>query len=1034
MISTWLYRNPRILYLLLVFLAVAGFSSFYVSPRLEDPVLSRRVAVLTTPLPGADAKTVESLVSIPLEEGLEDIPEIEITRSISRNGVSSIVLELHDSVTEVDAVWSRVRNVLEDAEQSLPESALAPEFEVLELKAFAAIIGVRWTGGGELDLEPMRRVARDTVARLHDIPGTQKVKTYGDPGLEYLVEVKQDALSASGLTTKSLADQIEGFLARNAAGHLRQGETEIGLDLSKEITSATDLQQILVKPTRTGDPVKLEEIAEVNRQFIDPPDTLAYLHGERAISIGVFVRDDIRIDRWAAQMNRALRELDDQIPPEVTLEVVFSQTNFVDARLNSLLWNLGLGALAVAIVVFVMMGWRSALIVTTALPCSALLVLVGLRTLQIPIHQMSVTGLIIALGLLIDNAIVIVDEVRARIFAPMKPNQAVVDGIRHLGMPLFVSTLTTTLAFMPIAMLPGPSGEFVRTIAISVIIAINASFLLAITVIPAMTAHFYARTSRENAVHIGIRIEWLKRLFRGSLRFILNHPLIGIAISIILPIGGFFAANTLPEQFFPPSDRAQIHVEIELPVQSSIGATDKVAKRVRDFLAADERITDTQLYVGESAPTFYYNVVARHRATPFYAQAILEVDPGTEISSLVRDLQRQVLEEFPDTRVLIRQLEQGPPFDAPIEIQLTGSDLDRLRDLGRELRTVLSQTQHVVHTRSDLEETVPKMKLEFDDRELEALGYNRSQIAGILYTTLEGAQAGSVMEGGEDVPVRVRIDNADDFGPNELGSLELRSARPPVGGRSGGTTGPPTNSPEGGTPLAAIADFQLDADLGAITRLNGRRVNEVKAYLSAGVLPSEVLSEWQTRLNASGFTLPPGYALTYGGEAAERNQAVDLLLANAAILVALTLLAVMISFGSYRATFIIFAVGGLTIGLGPGALWLFGYPFGFMAIIGTMGLVGVAINDSIVVLAGIRDDRQAREGDPEAICDVVLHSTRHVLTTTFTTIAGFLPLIIGGGGFWPPLAITIAGGVGGATLLALYLVPAAYCLLQRKWR
>jgi multidrug efflux pump subunit AcrB len=872
---------------------------------------------------------------------------------------------------------------------------------------------------------------------LREIPGTEKAQSFGDPGEEYLVEVDQDILSATGMTARALAEQIESRLTRQPAGLLRLDKSELPLNLSQEIGSANDLGEILVQVRRGEPPVALEDIAEVRRDVTDPPDTLAYLSGKRSIAVGLLLENNSRIDRWSKRLVQTVTEFQKDLPGEIEVELTFSQADFVEARLQTLLQNLLLGTVAVALVVFVMMGWRSTIVITSALPLSAVMVLIGLRAMHIPIHQMSVTGLIIALGLLIDNAIVIVDDVRSRIRGGLRPARAIEEGVRHLAMPLFGSTLTTTLAFLPIATLSGPSGEFVGTIAVSVILAINASFLLAMTVVPAMTAHFNPGSNEETSFQYGLRIEWLKQLYLWSLGVLLKRPLAGVMLGVALPLMGFYLAARLPEQFFPPTDREQIHVEIELAARSSLDETAQVARRVRESILQEERVDEVHLFVGGSAPTFFYNVVPRRRGTPFYAQAIVELKPGTSPQQLVRSLQRKVIEDFPDQRILVRQLEQGPPFDAPIEIRVDGPEFDTLQSVGEELRLLLSETRDVIHTRSDLEEVVPQLKLEFDDRELSAIGYRRDQVAGIVYSALEGSPAGAILEGPVEVPVVVRLKDRGEVRLEQLEALELHpirglQGRPPQALGPLNSSAETTASPEGGTPLAAIAQFQLSSDVAAITRINGRRVNEVKAYITAGVLPSVVLREWEQRLEAANIKLPDQYEVEYGGESAERDEAVQLLMTNAVVLFALMLLAITISFRSFRATFVIVSVGGLAIGLGPAALWCFGFPLGFMAIVGTMGLVGVAINDAIVVMAGLRAEESARQGDADCIRDVVLHATRHVLTTTLTTIAGFLPLILAGGRFWPPLAITIAGGVGGATLLALYFVPTSYRILQGK--
>ncbi len=399
---------------------------------------------------------------------------------------------------------------------------------------------------------------------------------------------------------------------------------------------------------------------------------------------------------------------------------------------------------------------------------------------------------------------------------------------------------------------------------------------------------------------------------------------------------------------------------------------------------------------------------------------------GTDTGDLARRLQPILDRQFADCRVLVRQLEQGPPFDAPLEIRLRGPDLAVLDRLGSQLRLVLSQTSHVIHTRSDMEESIPKLVLQVDEPETRHAGLSRSEVARQMFATLEGSPAGFVTDGADEAPIRVRVSGRDHLRLEQLAALELFQ---------GQRRGPPPDESsftEGGTPLSAIARVELESEVGAITRVSGQRMNEVKAFVTAGTLPSTVLDEFRQRLAASDFRLPAGYRMEFGGESEERNEAVSNLLANAAIVSALIMLTLVVSFGSFRASLIIAAVGVLSIGLGPGALWLFGYPFGFMAIVGTMGLVGVAINDAIVVVAGIRANPAARAGELFAIREVVVQRTRHVLATTLTTIAGFTPLVLGGGGFWPPLAITIAGGVGGATLLALYFVPSLYLVLMTR--
>ena len=1024
MVPSILFQNPRLLVLMIGVIVVAGLSSYYVVPRMEDPVLGKRVAVVSTVLPGANAERVESLVTETLEDRLRDISEIKEIKGTSRAGMSSLVVELRDDVVDVDPVWSRVRDRLDDATAELPPQATSPDFERLELKAFAALVAIKWQRDGTPNMAILRRLAADLKLSLRDVSGTEDVQLFGDPGEEVIVEVDAEVLAALGLSTAALAQQIREHDAVQAAGSLRGGNADLLLDVDEAFDSLDRLGQMQIQSGPIGRAMQLMDIATISKGTIDPPPSLSFIDGDRAVVAGVLVRDDLRIDHWSGRMQAAIEEFRQRLPSGIEVDLVFAQSGYVERSLHRLLRNLTIGTLAVVVVVFVLMGWRSTLVVGTALPLSALMVLFGMRALGIPVHQMSLTGLIIALGLLIDNAIVIVDEVRSRIWAGLPPAEAIQDGVRHLAMPLFGSTLTTTLAFAPIALLPGPPGEFVGSIAISVILAINSSFLLALTIAPAMTALLQRPTRQPTLFSYGFTSQAAARVYELSLKTIFRVPVLGVILGSVLPVMGYLVASSLPEQFFPPTERDQIQIEIELPARASLNETLATADAARQIAIENEEVLRVHWFLGESAPTFFYNLVPRRRGAASYGQALVQLRPDTDSHTLIRRLQQDLDEQLAGSRVLVRQLEQGPPFDAPIEIQLRGPDLAVLRKLGKELRLLLSQTAEVIHTRSDLEETLPQLALQVDQQESRLAGLSQSEIARQLYTTLEGSSGGALRDGPEELPIRVQLSDRDKLGLEDLAALEFQPPRQSGPGR------PPNPASEGGSPLSAVARLALSSEVAAIPRINSQRMNEVKAYLTVGTLPSKVLADFERRLKASDFHLPDGYSMRYGGEAAKRDEAVNNLLANAVVLFAFMPVALVISFRSFRIALIIAAVGAMSIGLGPGALWCFGYPFGFMAILGTMGLVGVAINDAIVVMAGIRDDPEARQGNRSALIAVVMRRTRHVIATTLTTMAGFAPLVIGGGRFWPPLAVTIAAGVGGATLLALYFVPSLYLLLM----
>lgn len=1019
--ALWFYRNPRIAVLAIALICVAGLSAYMILPRLEDPEMRSRAANVYTRYPGADAERVESLVTEKLEDALREISEIKRLRSTSRAGMSLLAIELRDDVTEPDPIWSRIRDKINDARVYLPADCQEPEFDQLQIKAYATLVAIVWRSNSEISYGVLRREAKHLEDAIKAIPGTELVDRFGDPGEMIQVSLDPAELAGIGLSIPQVARQIAESDAKSSTGTVRNDESSVLLQLDEEIDSLERLADTPIRLSNSGNVVLLGDLASIEKTIPDPPASLSHIDGQPAIVLAVMSRSDTRIDHWYRAVDQVLEQNRAELGSGLSLEVLYHQDSYVNDRIASVFMNLLQGGLAVFVVVLLMMGLRSALIVCAALPLASLMVLAGLRWLDIPMHQMSITGLIIALGLLIDNAIIIVDSVSHRMRHGQSPTDAIRESLRTLAIPLAGSTVTTAFAFAPIALMPGPAGEFVGSIAISVMLAIFSSLALALTLVPAITAWFgdkhIASSEPQAWWRAGIDIPAISRRFESLLLFSVKHPWSGILFGLSFPVLGFVAATQLEEQFFPPADRDQIAIEVELPSVASIDRTYALTLELRERLLQHDRIKQVHWFVGESAPAFYYNIIPRRKATPSYAHALVQVDSPEEVRRLIHQLQAEMNSEYPDARIIVRQLEQGAPFDAPVEVRVFGPDLETLERVGEEVREILTGIPDVVHTASDLSMVQPQLSIAVDEERARQLGLNHADLALQLRTSLDGANGGSIIESTEEIPVSVR---AIDDSRSNLGELQG------IDFVSGSSASLPGSGDYRGIPFTSLTESSLQSERAAVTRYDSRRLNEIRAYLTAGTLPAEVLHEFERRMAEADFRLPAGYTLSYGGEAAERDQAVGNLMANVGILAVMMVASLVLSFRTLRSSLLVFVVGGMSFGLGLGALWVFGYPFGFMAIIGSMGLIGVAINDSIVVLVGIEEHPEAAKGDPRAIVSVIMSSSRHVLSTTLTTTAGFAPLVLAGGGFWPPLAIAISGGVGGATILALFFVPAAY--------
>ncbi|MBD3884597.1 efflux RND transporter permease subunit [Phormidium tenue FACHB-886] len=1021
--STLFYRNRQLLLLTLTLILVWGLSSFFSLPRLEDPEITQRVATVTTYFPGASAERVETLVTEPIEEELSEIEEVDTLDSTSQLGVSIVTVTLKETVQDVDRVWARVRTEIDDVIPQLPEGALEPEYEDQEVKANALIAGLTWELETPVNYAILRRWAEAFEDRVRSLPGTEKVELFGDPEEEIRVEFSPADLAALGVTAEDLSRQIRASDAKVSAGQLRSQSNELLFEISGELDSLQRIRNIPIQVGELGQVTRLGDIAQVSKGITEPAESSAIIAGNPAIVLSAIVESAARVDQWATSAHQAMVEFQSQLPNGIGLETILDQSQYVKARTRGVMQELLIGSLLAMIVILFMMGWKSALVVGAALPLSTLMVFGGMKILGIPLHQISMTGLVIAIGLLIDNAIVMADEVQIRLQQGMATEQAIAEAISHMRVPLLSSTLTTVLAFLPIALAPGGVGEFTGTIGVSGILGLTSSLIISLTILPALSGrlHQWRRNRATDAWwQTGFSHPRLTQAYRWTLSKAFARPMLTVSLALILPVAGFSLMPHLKQQFFPPTGRDQFYVEFELSSQAALNETQTQIRQARDLILHHPDVVDVHWFLGESTPTFYYNVVGERQNAANYAQGLIQLRPNVLPRSVIQTLQNELDQAFPNAQILVRQLEQGPPFDAPIEVRLYGPDLAQLEQLGNQMRSQLAQVEEVLHTRASLTEALPKLAVTVDEEQARLVGLDRTAIAQQLDTALEGSTGGSVLEATEELPVRVRLSDVNRSDLNRIAALDLLP-----NDRSVSTRGQTI-------PLSSLGEIELIPDQAVIARRNGQRVNVVQGFTIAGALPASIQTAFQQQLETTNFRLPPGYSFEFGGESEERGTAVGNLLSTVGVLAVLMIATLVLTFNSFALAASIALIAILSAGLGLLALSLSGYPFGFTAILGTIGLIGIAVNEATVVLAALQGDTKAGLGDRKAIQEVVVHATRHMVATTITDIAGFTPLLFDPTGFWNPLAVVIAGGLGGVTLLSLYFVPAVYLLLMRR--
>ncbi|MGF1702821.1 efflux RND transporter permease subunit [Photobacterium makurazakiensis] len=1010
----YIINNTRLLILAVGLLIVAGLSAITTLPRAEDPVIHNRHASVITHFPGATAERVEALVTEKIETHLRQLDEVKRLSSNSRPGISVIRIELKDEVINSEPVWSRARDKLSDVTPLLPQGTSTPDLDDDHGYAFTMLTALTWQGDTQPDLLTLRRYAIELSNRLRVLSGTEFVDVYGLPDEEILVTLDPSAASALGRSAISLSQAIGQADAKNSAGELVNASNRFSLEVSDSLDSLDRVRRVPVTIDDNGYLIRIEDIAKVERAAASPAAELAFVDGKPTIIVASRMQPSLRVDQWTNRVKTLLDNYQHEVPSNVSVDIIFEQQSYTEKRLSELNSSLLMGFSIILVVLLLTLGIRSAIIVALSLPLTSLLTLTMMKFTGLPINQMSVTGLIVALGIMVDNAIVMVDTIQYHRQKGTEKIESAIRAVKHLWVPLLGSTLTTVLAFAPIILMPGPSGEFVGAIAVTVCFSLLGSYLISHTIVAGFASRWLPSSQlRMRWYHTGITTPALSRVFRGSIKQALKHPLITAAIVCILPFTGFWGAGQLTEQFFPPSDRDMFEIQVYLPPQASIYATTYTTQEIDQIMANYEEVELVSWVAGANYPSFYYNMVGGQNGSPFFAQAMVKVTDFSAANRLIPELQKVFDDTLPQAQILVRKLEQGPPFNAPLEVRLYGPNLDRLKSIGEDIRLIMAETPNVTHTRETLQPGTPKIWVNVNEEASQLSGLSLSGFADVLQASFTGRLSGNIIEASESIPVRVRVDDTSRENMSHLSSLPL----------------PVQSDPSlVGLPVFALADLELTPSRGAIPRRNGQRVNVIEGYLRAGVLPQTALDHFQHNLAAYQQTLPNGYTIEFGGESAERDESVGNLMANLTMVIALLVLVVVISFNSFRLSQIIFSVGFLASGLGLLSVWVFNYPFGFTVIIGLLGLVGLAINAAIVILAELKSNPAACRGDTDAILEAVMSCTRHITSTTITTIGGFMPLILAGGGFWPPFAVAIAGGTLLTTLISFYFVPAAFRL------
>ncbi|WP_290785169.1 efflux RND transporter permease subunit [Halomonas sp.] len=1023
---------------MLVVLLGAVISYLSIS-RAEDPAVTVRVAQVVTYLPGATPERVEQLVTDPLETAIMEMPELDHVESTSRAGVSIIRVELRPEVTDVQAGWDKLRRKIDDSRRRLPEEAMAPIINDEFGDVFGIMLSLTGEGYDQAELKEVADNVRDRLLMLDDVA---KVNIHGFAEERIFLEYSQARLADLGVSPQGLAQLLAARNIVLPGGAIRTGDERLVLEPTGNFNHIDDIRRALL-PLPDGTLVPLGSLMEVRHGYADPPMTRYHASGVQGLAIAIAMREGGNILELGEQVETAISRLERELPVGIEFEVLANQPDRVEERINEFLVNLLQAVALVCLVMLLFLGLRTGLIVASLVPSAILACLAFMGLFDIGLDQVSLGALIIALGMLVDNAIVMVESIQVSAREGKTVRQAALDSARQLRFPLLTASLTTSAAFLPQFLAVSDVGEYTRSLFQVVSITLLSSWLLSLTMIPLLCVAFIRveekgggdRANDDENDHKdddesrpGLAARLAERIYAGYGRLLLS--LLRHRTLTLAAVGGLLALawlgyGPLPKIFFPQAERTIVTVELRLPFSAPIERTRAVVEEIERFLTdelAAERdeqggwtrdgVDRWGSFIGFGGDRYIINH-APEPPSPEYAFLLLQANRWEAVDEVIERLDGWLSGRFPDLQASVKATSFGPPVTVPLSVRLSGDDEATLRRIAEEVRQAVVEVPGTRNVRDDWGEWIKRLRIDVDPARALRAGVTERDVALSLQTALSGMTVGTFRDGDTLVPIQLRNERGEARTPDDLEGITVM----PVGGGVG-------------VPLAQVAEVELDWGPARILRRDRFRTIAVEAELAPGVTAAGVVGELRPWLEDQQANWPDGVFFEFGGEVESSRVATASIAEKLPIGALVILLLLVVQFNSLRRPLIILATIPLSlIGVIFG-LTITGSHFGIMTFLGVVALAGIVINNAIVLIDRI--DLERENGSPqEAILEAGRRRLRPVLMSTLTTSGGLLPLWLGGGLLWAPMAIAIIFGLLAAALITLCVVPVLYSLLMR---
>lgn len=1036
-LSEWALRHRSLIVYAMLVLAVLGTFSYLRLGRSEDPAFTFKVMVIRTLWPGATADEVAGQVTERIERKLMETGQYEYIRSYSRPGESQVIFVAKDSLRSKDIppLWYQVRKKVGDIRPTLPREIVGPFFNDEFGDTFGNIYAL--TGEG-FDYAVLKDYADRVQLALQDVPDVGKIELIGVQDEKVWIELSNTRLATLGVPVAAVQQALAEQNAIATSGFFETPSSRVALRVDGRFDS---VEEIRAFPIRVADRTfRLGDVAEVKRGFADPPAPRMRFMGEDAIGLGVAMKEGGDILRLGKRLEAEFATLRETLPAGMELRKVSDQPAAVDESVGEFVRVLAEAVAIVLLVSFFSLGWRTGLVVALSIPLVLAMTFAAMAFFGVGLHKISLGALVLALGLLVDDAIIAVEMMAIKMEQGFSRLKAAAFAWDSTAFPMLTGTLITAAGFLPIATAKSSTGEYTRSLFEVVTIALLVSWVAAVAFIPylgdkLLPDHGHAAALKPGSLGArwhAQRQRWAERYprfadfiappphdgrdhdpyatrfytrFRGWVTWCVRRRKTVIAVTVGAFVASVLLFRFVPQQFFPDSVRPELMVDLELAEGSSLRATEAQVRRLEAMLDEREDLANYVAYVGTGSPRFYLPLDQQLPAANFAQFVLLPED--IEAREAVR---RWIIEEvgprFPELQMRVTRLENGPPVGYPVQFRVSGEHIDRVRAIARQVRAKVAENPHVANVNLDWDEPSKVVRLRVDQERARALGVSSAQFAQFLASSLNGTPVSTYREGDELIDVMLQ---GDDPERTSLAGLESLAV-PTANGES--------------VPLTQIARLEYGFEDGIIWHRDRRPTVIVRADIYDGTQPATVSAQISPTLDAIRATLPHGYSVDVGGSVEDAARGQDSIAAGMPLFLLVVFTLLMLQLRSFSRSVMVLLTAPLGLIGVTLFLLVFRVPFGFVAMLGTIALAGMIMRNSVILVDQIEHDRADGAETWQAIVEATVRRFRPIVLTALAAILAMIPL--SRSAFFGPMAVSIMGGLLVATVLTLFFLPALY--------